>query len=85
MVYPENTNAMIGNKNELEEYFSLGLQKFPKLQFVPIDFVIKGNSILLEYQGTPDNKIRWSVIEKFELEDGLIVKSNVFYGIEDTI
>jgi hypothetical protein len=69
----------------LEEYFSLGLEKFSKLHFTPIDFIVKGNSILLEYHCLPDNKIEWSVIEKFELMDELIVESSVFYGIENVV
>jgi hypothetical protein len=84
-VYPNKTDAIIYNKSELKDYFSLGLQKFSKLHFVPIDFIIKGNTILLEYYSTPDNMTRWSVVEKFELKDGLILKSSVFYGVEDTV
>ena len=83
VVYPDKTNATIYKRKDLEEYFSLGLKKFSKLHFTPIDFIVKGNNILLEYHGLPDNKIKWSVIEKFELKDGLIVKSSVFYGIEN--
>jgi hypothetical protein len=52
---------------------------------MPIDFIVKGNNILLEYTGLADNKIKWSVIEKFELKNELIVKSSVFYGIENVV
>jgi SnoaL-like domain len=83
VVYPDRTTAVINNKKDLQEYFSLGLKKFSNLHFTPIDFVVKENCIILEYYGTSDNKIKWSVIEKFEFKDGLIVKSSVFYGIEE--
>jgi len=40
--------------------------------------------VIFEYNATPDNKIQWSAIEKFEFNnDGLIEKSNVCYGAED--
>jgi hypothetical protein len=84
-VFPDRTVAKITNKQDLENYFSLALKKFPNLHFTPIDFIIKGNQIILEYHGTPDGKTRWSVIEKQELKDGLIAKSDVYYGAEDVI
>lgn len=82
-VYSDRTINIITNKKDLEEYFSLGLKKFPNLHFTPIDFAVKENHIILEYYGTPDNKIKWFVIEKFEFKDELIVKSSVFYGVEE--
>jgi hypothetical protein len=85
IVYPDRTTAVITNKKDLHEYFSLGLKKFSNLHFTPIDFVVNENIIILEYYGTSDNKIKWSVIEKFEFKDELIVKSSVFYGIEEMV
>jgi SnoaL-like domain len=85
IVYPDRTTAVITNKKDLQEYFSLGLKKFSSLHFTPIDFVIKENIIILEYYATPDNKIKWSVIEKFEFKDELILKSSVFYGTEEMV
>ena len=85
IVYPDRTSAVITNKKDLQEYFSLGLKKFSSLHFTLIDFVIKENIIILEYYAIPDNKIKWSVIEKFEFKDELIVKSSVFYGVEEMI
>jgi len=39
--------------------------------------------VIFEYQGTPDNKICSSVMEKFEFgKDGWIEKSSVYYGTE---
>src|ERR671916_3238299 len=55
MVCPDKANATIDNRKDLEWYFSLGLKKFSKLHFTPIDFTVKGNTILLEYCASPDN------------------------------
>ncbi len=82
-VYPDRATNIITNKKDLEEYFSLGLKKFSNLHFTPIDFAVKENHIILEYHGTLDNKIKWFVMEKFEFKDELIVKSSVFYGVEE--
>lgn len=83
LVYPNQTSTTITNKKGLEEYFSLGLKKFPKLQFVPVEYFLKDNTLIFEYKATPDNKVYWSVMEKFEFnKDGLIEKSSVYYGIE---
>lgn len=82
-IYPVGATNIITNKKDLEEYFSLGLKKFSNLHFTPIDFAVKENHIILEYHGIPDNKIKWFVMEKFEIKEGLIVKSSVFYGVEE--
>ena len=85
IVYPDRTTAVITNKKDLQEYFSLGLKKFSNLHFTPMDFVIKENIIIVEYYATYDNKIKWSVLEKFEIQNELIVKSSVFYGVEEMV
>jgi len=83
LVYPNRMSAMITNKKDLEEYFSLGLKDFPNLHFVPVEYFLKDHIGIFEYKGTPDNKIYWSVMEKFEFNnDGLIEKSSVYYGTE---
>jgi hypothetical protein len=80
-VYPNRTSTTITNKKDLEEYFFSGLKKFPMLHFMPIDYFLKNHKVIFEYSATPDNKIQWSVIEKFEFDnDGLIKKSSVYYG-----
>ena len=85
-VHPNRTSATITNKKDLEEYFSLGLSKFSGLQFTPVDYFIKDQKVIFEYYGAPDNKIQWSVIEKFEFNgNGLITKSSVYYGAEDSV
>jgi len=85
-VIPDRQSATITSKRELEEYFSHGLKKFPNLHFTPLDYFLKDGKVTLEYLGTPDNKIQWSVMEKFEFNTvGLIVKSNVYYGVEAQI
>ena len=74
------------NIKDLEEYFCSGLTKFPMLHFTPVDYSLKNQRVIYEYNATPDNKIQWSVIEKFEFNnDGLIEKSSVYYGKEDLI
>jgi SnoaL-like domain len=86
LVYPNRTSSTITNKKDLEEYFCSGLTKFPMLYFTPIDYLSNNHKIIFEYSATPDNKIQWSVIEKFEFNnDGLIEKSSVYYGKEDLI
>jgi hypothetical protein len=86
LVYPDWTSTTITNKKDLEEYFCSGLKKFPMLRFISIDYFLKNDKIILEYIATPDNKIQWSVIEKFEFDnDGLIERSSVYYGVEDLI
>ena len=80
LVFPNRQSAIIANKRELEEYFSIGLKKSPNLRFTPVDYFFKDHKVILEYFGTPDNKIR---MEKFEFNTvGLITKSDVYYGIE---
>jgi hypothetical protein len=55
------------------------------LHFIPVDY-LKNQKVIFEYNSTPDNKMQWSVMEKFEFNnDGLIEKSNVYYGIEDWV
>jgi SnoaL-like protein len=84
LLYPNRTSAMITNKRDLEEYFCAGLKKFPMLRFMPIEYFFKNQKVIFEYSATPDNKIKWSVIEKFEFNnDELIEKSTVYYGKED--
>jgi predicted ester cyclase len=79
-VYPNKT-SIITNKKDLEEYFCAGLKKFPMLHFTPIDYFLKNKKVILEYNATPDNKIQWYVIEKFEFNnDGLIERSGVYYA-----
>ena len=86
LVYTNRTSSTITNKKDLEEYFCSGLTKFPMLHFTPIDYLSNNHKIVFEYSATPDNKIQWSVIEKFEFNnDGLIEKSSVYYGKEDLI
>jgi hypothetical protein len=85
-LHQPRVSATITNKKDLEEYFTSGLKKFPMLHFIPMDYFLKNHKLIFEYNATPDNKIQWSVIEKFEFNnDGLIEKSSVYYGAEDII
>jgi hypothetical protein len=72
------------NDHNLKDILShLGLKKFPHLHFVPVEYFLKDHEVIFEYQGTPDNKTYWSVIEKFEFgKNGLIEESSVYYGTE---
>jgi SnoaL-like domain len=86
LVYPNKTSSTITNKKDLDEYFYAGLKRFPMLHFTPIDYFLKNQKLLFEYIATPDNKTQWSVIEKFEFDnDGLIERSDVYYGKNDVI
>jgi hypothetical protein len=85
-IYPNRTSSIITNKKDLEEYFCTGLKKFPMLYFTPIDHFLKNQKVIFEYSATPNGRIQWSVIEKFEFDnDGLIERSSVYYGKEDPI
>jgi hypothetical protein len=85
-IYPNRTSSIITNKKDLEEYFCAGLKKFPMLNFTPIDYFFKNRKVILEYSATSNDRIQWSVIEKFEFDnDGLIERSSVYYGKEDPI
>ena len=86
VVFPDRTSSKISNQKELEEYWSKALKNnFPSLNFTPKEVLRQENKILLEYYATLDGKHRTSVTEKFEFQDGLITKSSVFYGSEETI
>ena len=86
LVFPDRPSAIITNKRELEEYFSQGLKAFPNLHFTPTEYFLKDQKVILEYLGTPNNTIQWSVMEKFEFNTaGLIAKSTVYYGAESQI
>ena len=49
------------------------------------EVIVHNNKIILEYYATLDDKHKTSVIEKFEFNNGLITKSDVFYGAEEMI
>jgi hypothetical protein len=82
-VFPERTISKITNKKDLEEYWSKALKKYPKLNFVFKESIFHKNVCLIEYHAVLDGKTRTSVIEKFELQNGLVIKSSVFYGAEE--
>jgi hypothetical protein len=54
-LYPDRTSATITNKKDLEEYFCTGLKKFPMLHFTPVDYFLKNQKVLFEYNATPDD------------------------------
>ncbi len=86
VVFPDRTSSKVSNKKELEEYWSKALKdNFPILKFTPKEVMIQDNKVFLEYYAMLDGKHRTSVLEKFEFQDGLITKSNVYYGADEII
>ena len=84
LVYRGRSSTTLTNKAELKEYFSLGLKKYPNIHFIPVEYFLKNQTIIFEYYCRPDGKIQWSLFEKFDLNDqGLISKSEVYYGAEE--
>jgi len=82
----QNKNCQIKDIKDLEEYWSKALKNnFPSLKFMVKEVIVHNNKIILEYYATLDDKHKTSVIEKFELNNGLIAKSDVFYGVEEMI
>jgi hypothetical protein len=83
-LFSDYDTNIIKDKDSLKKYFSIGLQKFPNLIFEPIDFVTKDNIIILEYIAYPNDQVNWNVLEKFQFdENGKVIKSSVYYGIEE--
>jgi ketosteroid isomerase-like protein len=85
-VFPERKLSRVTNKKELEEYWTKALKNYPNLHFIPKQIIFQGNFCILEYYAILDGKNKTSVIEKFEFQDdGLVKKSNGFYGAEEPI
>src|ERR1051325_2271162 len=85
-VFPDRNISKIDNKKVLEEYWSKALKNnFPNLKFTAKEVFVHDNKIILEYYATLDGKQKTSVIEKFEFNNGMIIKSDVFYGAEEII
>jgi len=82
-VFPERTISKIKNKKDLEAYWSKALKKYPKLNFVLKESKFHNNVCLIEYYAVWDGRTRTPVIEKFEMQNGLVIKSSVFYGAEE--
>ena len=82
-IFPERTISKIKNKKDLEEYWSKALKKYPKLNLVLKESIFHNNVCLIEYYAVLDGRTRTSVIEKFEMQNGLVIKSSVFYGAEE--
>jgi len=84
-VFPDRTKPKITNKKDLEDYWSKALIKYPNLHFVHKESVIQNNTYLVEYYAILDGKTKTSVIEKFELENGFVIRSSAFYGAEEPL
>lgn len=86
IVFPYLNASKINNRKDLEEYWSKALKNnFPRLKFTTKDVLVHNNKIILEYYAMLDDKHKTSVIEKFEINNGLITRSDVFYGAEELI
>lgn len=85
MILGENKNNTIRSKEELNTYFSAGLERFPNLKFKIIGFTVGDNKVILEYSANLDGKSLVNVVEKFEFQNELVKKSGVYYGIEQTL
>lgn len=85
MILGENKNNTIRSKEELNTYFSAGLETFPNLKFKIIGFTVGDNKVILEYSANLDGKSLVNVVEKFEFQNELVKKSGVYYGIEQTL
>lgn len=83
VVFPDRALSKITNKKDLEEYWTKALEKYPKLNFVLKESIFYNNKCLGEYYALLDEKTKTSVIEKFEMQDGLIIKSSAYYGADD--
>jgi len=79
-VFPDKTLTKITNKNDLKEYWSKALIKYPNLYFILKESMFQNNTCLIEYFAILDGRTKTSVIEKFELQNGLVIKSSAFYG-----
>jgi hypothetical protein len=84
VVFPDRTSSKITTKKDLEEYWTKALKKYPKLNFILKESIFHNNICLVEYYAVLDEKIRTSVIEKFEMQDGLIIRSSAYYGADET-
>jgi len=83
VVFPDRALSKITNKKDLEEYWTKALEKYPKLNFVLKYSIFYNNKCLVEYYALLDEKTKTSVIEKFEMQDGLIIKSSAYYGADE--
>jgi ketosteroid isomerase-like protein len=86
VVFPDRKSSKITNKSDLERYWTEALKNnFPNLHFTPKDMLYQNKTCILEYYATLDGKNKTSVIEKFEFQDGIIIRSSVFYGPEEPV
>ena len=69
----------------LKSTWSKALIKYPNLHFILKESMFQNNICLIEYYAILDGKTKTSVIEKFELQDGLVIKSSAFYGAEEPL
>jgi ketosteroid isomerase-like protein len=80
---PEKSEGRVRGKKELEQYWSLALQKLHELHFTPVAFAINGDECYFEYSSLLNGQ-RTLVVEKFQFSgsSGLVVRSSAFYGAQ---
>jgi hypothetical protein len=83
VLFPDRKSSKITNKSDLEVYWSRAPDNFPNLHFTPKEIVFQKKVCVFEYYASLDGKSKTSVMEKFEFQDGLIIKSSVFYGSDE--
>ena len=85
VVFPDRKSSKITNKRDLEDYWARALDKFPNLHFTSKETMFQKKVCVFEYYASMDGKSKTSVMEKFEFQDGLIIKSSVFYGSDEPV
>lgn len=86
VVFPERGSSKVTNKKDLEEYWTRALEKYPKLNFELKESIFySSHTYLVEYYALLDQNTKTSVIEKFVMQDGLIIKSSAYYGADEPI
>jgi hypothetical protein len=85
VVFPERKSSKITDKSDLERYWTKALGSFPNLQFTPKEIMFQKKVCVLEYYASLDGESKTSVIEKFEFQEALVIRSSVFYGSDEPV
>lgn len=81
-ILPNRRSSQLSNKKELEEYWTLALEKYSNLRFEAKEVIVHNDTLALEYIASLSGIDRTLVMEKFEFKDNKITRSSVFYGAE---
>ena len=83
--FPDNVSSKVTNKKDLEKHWSIAFSMHPHLHFILKESIFHNNICIIEYYAILDGKTKTSVIDKFELKDGLVIRSSAFYGANEPI